>query len=49
MMKLTYVHINVFHYFWFQNLRVLKAVGDEKKMEWGKNVIQSGLEGIIFH
>jgi len=29
-----------------QNLRVLKAVGDEKKMEWGKNVIQSGLEAL---
>lgn len=28
-----------------QNLRVLKVVGDERKMEWGKNVIQSGFEG----
>ena len=44
-MKLKYVHISCF--LLFQNLRVLKAVGDEKKMEWGKNVIQSGFEGRI--
>lgn len=29
-----------------QNLRVLKVVGDERKMEWGKNVIQSGFEAL---
>ncbi|XP_065058738.1 maleylacetoacetate isomerase-like isoform X1 [Rhopilema esculentum] len=27
-----------------QNLRVLKAVGDDRKMEWGKNVIDNGFE-----
>eukprot|EP00794_Sanderia_malayensis_P020374 gene20374-22383_t len=29
-----------------QNLRVLKAVGDEKKMEWGKSVVENGFEAL---
>merc|ERR1719378_1940295 len=29
-----------------QNLRVLKAVGDDKKMEWGKTVIENGFQAL---
>lgn len=29
-----------------QNLRVLKSVGDDRKMEWGKNVIENGFEAL---
>ena len=29
-----------------QNLRVLKYVGDEKKVEWGKHWIEQGFNGM---
>ena len=32
-----------------QNLRVLKYVGDEKKVEWGKHWIEQGFNGKSDH